>query len=125
MTLRMLPRTARAKGQPITLAIPTDGRGFAALRLALSISQWALAKELGWHASTLAHREASAEPLSDDKRAYWLAALRRAATHQYDALHHDLRKVGLHISDLPGAGLGALLTALQASAPSGLGGDAA
>lgn len=85
--------------------MPISGRGFAGIRLALGVSQNSLAKELGVFAATLARWEASDEPLADEWRAKWQAALKACAARRM----RDLARLGLRTSDLPTQGLGRLL----------------
>jgi transcriptional regulator with XRE-family HTH domain len=84
---------------------PTSGKAAARLRLALGVTQNAVARHMGVFAATLARWEASDEPLSAEYRAKWHAALKACAQLRL----RDCAKLGIHPADLPTAGLGRLL----------------
>ncbi len=81
------------------------GRQLAALRLALGVTQNALAARMGTYPSTLTRWEASAETLAPETVARWQNALRICAL----ARRRELARIGLKLADLPTQSLATLL----------------
>lgn len=109
-TFSPLATTPPAPSMPPLAPMPTSGREAAALRLALGVSQNAVARELGMATATYARWEASSAPLPQERREQWQGALKACAAHRM----RDLARLGLRTTDLPSLPLARLLRLLTA-----------